>query len=97
MSYHARRAVASLSRSRYAFRDPDGRLSSSGQAWVTLFSMSLCAAIGFYVQQRMINNYYVGEQAELNRKVAEIKRLEMLELRLAGERAEAAERKPPSS
>ena len=71
--------------SRYAFRNPDGNLSSSGQAWVTLFAMTVTGVMGFYCQQKLLDNYR-GPEADLNAKVKEIRRLELLELQLATER-----------
>ena len=40
--------------------------------------------LGFYVQQRIIEKYYGGEQAEIHRRVNEIKRREMQAIARAG-------------
>jgi len=79
-----RRAAPPLSR--YAWRNPDGNLSSSGQAWVTVFSMTVTGIIGFWYQTRLINEHFGGPDAQLNAKIKEIKRLEMLEIQLQAER-----------
>ena len=52
-------------------------MSSTKKGIITLFCMTSSCLLGFYVQQRIIEKYYGGEQAEIHRRVNEIKRREM--------------------
>lgn len=70
-----------------------GGLSDRTKAAITVATMTACAAIGFYVQSKLISRFYEGEAAELNARVREIKRLELAALReAAGAEDEATAR-----
>ena len=58
---------------------------------ITLACMSGTALLGFYVQQRLIETYYSGHQAEIHQRVKKIKQREMQQIAaLGGEDAVAA-------
>ena len=59
-------------------------MSSTKKGIITLFCMTSSCLLGFYVQQRIIEKYYGGEQAEIHRRVNEIKRREMQAIARAG-------------
>ena len=58
---------------------------------ITLVCMSGSALVGFYLQQRLIETYYSGHQAEIHQRVKAIKQREMQQIAaLGGEGAVAA-------
>ena len=61
-----------------------------GTRWkgtITLVTMSFFACLGFYVQNKLIQRFYEGDEAAIHMRAKEIKRLEILALaEAAGDR-----------
>lgn len=73
-------------------RGPDGQLTTTGQAWVTIVCMGFSCVTGFIFQQKLIEEYVSRDgKGELHMMAKEIHRLEMLELQQKAEQ-EAAQK-----
>ena len=74
------------------FRNAQGRLTSTGEATVTVITMFCTCFVGFMYQQHLIEKYYSGEEAELHMMVKQIKQQELAEIARRGEASAAARR-----